>query len=233
MRIATYNFLSGGSARRSGHWSTINRTLRPDILLAQECKKPDRRSFRHTQWIQASERRWGTALVAKQTELRPIAIDGFNGWITGGEFKLRRKLIRIFSIHAPAGKRGYVHTVHQMIDKLAPLARDADLVLGGDFNVAVGFRAPHESVRMSKAERDLMQRFVAELKLIPCWQTANPGVDLAQTLRWTGNRAAPYHCDGIFVPRSWKKRLRSCVVHAGGQWDSLSDHNPVVADFDI
>ena len=40
--------------------------------------------------------------------------------------------------------------------------------------------------------------------LVACWQCANPGKPLAQTLRWSGNRAAPHHCDGIFIPRAGK-----------------------------
>ena len=70
-----------------------------------------------------------------------------------------------------------------------------------------------------------------EFGLLNCWQTANPDQPLCQTLRWTGDRAIPYHCDGIFVPRSWKDRLKSCEVIAGDEWNRLSDHNPVVACF--
>jgi hypothetical protein len=38
--------------------------------------------------------------------------------------------------------------------------------------------------------------------------------------------------DGIFVPRAWLPRLKSCRVVHGSRWSQLSDHNPVVADFD-
>jgi hypothetical protein len=39
----------------------------------------------------------------------------------------------------------------------------------------------------------------------------------------------PYHCDGLFVPRSWASRLRSCEAVSSPEWHRLSDHNPVVA----
>ena len=74
-------------------------------------------------------------------------------------------------------------------------------------------------------------RLAEEFGLHNCWQTANPDQPLSQTLRWTGDRTIPYHCDGIFVPRSWKDRLKSCDVIAGEEWNRLSDHNPVVACF--
>ena len=70
-----------------------------------------------------------------------------------------------------------------------------------------------------------------ELDLMACWQAMHPRSPLAQTLRWTGNRSAPYHCDGIFAPRSWRPRLQRCEVIAGANWNRLSDHNPVLAVF--
>jgi len=52
----------------------------------------------------------------------------------------------------------------------------------------------------------------------------DPDVVVAQ------ERQAPFHC-GIFVPASWSSRLKSCEVLSGPEWDGMSDHNPVVADF--
>jgi hypothetical protein len=59
----------------------------------------------------------------------------------------------------------------------------------------------------------------------------HPGSPLAQTLRWSGNRSTPYHCDGIFAPRALRDRLLKCEVLAGPPWERLSDHNPVLAEF--
>jgi endonuclease/exonuclease/phosphatase family metal-dependent hydrolase len=230
LRIAAYNFLAGGSARRAQHWATIAAELAPDILLAQEARPPqDDPPFATALWRRASAG-WGSGLFAPRLLLQPLALRGFRGWVVGGELRdpLLQRPLRIFSIHCPGGKRSYLDSVKIMLDRLRPLARDADLVLGGDFNVAVGLRGERDEVRMSKGERALFERFDA-LGLIPAWQTAHPGVPLAQTLRWTGNRATPYHCDGIFIPRAWQRRLASCEVHSGPQWDALSDHNPVLA----
>ena len=233
LRIATFNFLGGGSARRSGHWPLLRTRLVPDVLLTQESKPPqlEASSYATALWAKAA-RGWGTGLYAPKLALKPLDVEGFRGWVTGGQLASGRgsgRPTRIFSVHCPQGKRGYVHTVHEILDRLKAMGDDADLVIGGDFNVAVGVRGPNELVKMSKAERTLMTRFTEELGLLPCWQTANPGRPLAQTLRWSGNRAAPYHCDGIFIPRSWQRRLESCEVITGPEWEELSDHNPVLA----
>ena len=84
---------------------------------------------------------------------------------------------------------------------------------------------------MSRGERELLDRLSSEFDLITCWQAANPGRPLAQTLRWCAERRAPYHCDGIFVSSAWAARLVSCRVIRGPRWAGLSDHNPVVAEF--
>jgi endonuclease/exonuclease/phosphatase family metal-dependent hydrolase len=155
--------------------------------------------------------------------------------MVGGELPrdqwITRRPLRVFSVHCPRGEGGYVKTMHALVDAFAPLAKDADLVLGGDFNVATGVRWPREAVRFGNGERLVLERISVELGLMPCWRAMHPRRPLAQTLRWTGNRETPYHCDGIFAPRSFRPLLVRCEVIAGPAWNVLSDHNPVVADF--
>lgn len=209
----------------------------PDLLMTQECRALPPEAFACTTglWSEARSGKWGTGLYSVDRRIKPINVPGFDGWVVGGAVVvpswLSRKHVRAFSVHCPAGTAGYVRTMHQLIDALHTVRKSSDIVLGGDFNVAVGFRGDGEAVKMGRPERSVLQRLVTELELMPCWQTANPGVALAQTLRWSGNRAAPYHCDGIFVPRRWKNKLLSCDVLSGPAWDQLSDHNPVVAVF--
>ena len=178
----------------------------------------------------------GTAVLVRGARLAPIAVPQFDGWVVGGEVQRRgwsARPVRIFSVHGPAGERGYVRTMHEILDRILRIRGDADLVLGGDFNVAVGRRPADDPRPFSRGERDLLDRIAAELDLVSCWQTANPGRRLAQTLRWSGNPTTPYHCDGIFVPRAWSARLAACRVVRGPRWTLLSDHNPVVAELRV
>ena len=242
MRIVTYNFLRAGSAKRCGHWSRMIRHLKADLILAQECRPPAEshgERFRHDSddvlaWRAAQNRGWGTALFARSASFTPIAIPDFDGWVVGGEVRSVASSgyrFVVFSVHGPAGERGYIRTMHHILDRLAPFRSGTDLVLGGDFNVAVGYRGVKDPVRFLRGERDLLDRLSGEFGLVSSWQAANPGRRLAQTLRWAGNPAAPYHCDGIFVPRAWLPRLVSCRVVRGSRWAQLSDHNPVLAEF--
>jgi endonuclease/exonuclease/phosphatase family metal-dependent hydrolase len=120
--------------------------------------------------------------------------------------------------------------VNRVLDRIGKLARGREVVIGGDFNISVS-HAPGSWRATRKGELAIHARLADEFGLVNCWQAANPGRPPDQTLRWTGDRTTPYHCDGIFVPGAWRERLGSCVVLAGGEWDCLSDHNPIVAEF--
>jgi exonuclease III len=243
LRVVAYNFLSGGSPLRAGHWSRLGARLAPDIVLAQECRLPEdspAETFRSAAgdtlvWAPVAARRWGSAILVRGLRATPLTLRGFAGWVVGAEVPApawsSNRLLRVFSIHCPVGERGYVQSMHTILDKVARYGDGADLVLGGDFNVVVGNRQPGERIPVTRGEQAILDRLAGEFDLISCWQAANPGRRLAQTLRWSANRAAPYHCDGIFVPATWGARLASCRVVTGSRWKRLSDHNPVVAEF--
>jgi exonuclease III len=234
-RIATYNFLAGGSAKRNTHWQMLQEHVQPDLLMTQESKPSTAHGaeWSGAVWNRAVTRQWGTGMYATGIAIEPVAVRGFKGWVTGGTVAapawLTSHTVKAFSVHCPSGAGGYTGTMLRLITRFRSMAKTCHLVLGGDFNVAAGVRGPDDQVRMSAQERLVLSRLRDELGLVPCWQTANPNRPLAQTLRWSGNRAAPYHCDGIFVPATWSRHLASCDVLSGPMWDQLSDHNPVVA----
>jgi endonuclease/exonuclease/phosphatase family metal-dependent hydrolase len=245
VRVVAYNFLSGGSRKRSGHWSRLTRAFAPEFVLAQECRAPAAspgEQFRpgpldSVLWQPVNGRSWGSAILSRSASLTPLPLPGFTGWVVGAEVRvpgLAHELpLRIFSIHGPAGQHGYIRTMHQILDRIAPFTTGADLILGGDFNVVVGYRQPRERLTVSRGERGILERLAQEFALVSCWQAANPSRPLAQTLRWSADRGTPYHCDGIFVPARWLDRLASCRVVRGSRWNALSDHNPVVAEFNV
>src|SRR5262245_17510609 len=152
LRVVAYNFLAGGGKTRTGHWSRLIRDLEGDLLLAQECRRPEEcvgERFRPGAedaflWDRAGTSRWGSAVLARSARLAPIPISGDEGWIVGGTLEgprwVNARPVRVFSLHCPAGERGYIRTLHEILDRLAPLTVGADMILGGDFNVAAGYR---------------------------------------------------------------------------------------------
>lgn len=240
MKIATYNLRCGGKAKQQVHWTRLFEVAKPDIFLVQETCHPQQHltsQFWETysnqvQWAKVGNNSWGSAVFVQSGLVKAIALPEFEGNVIGVEVEgfawspLRGRKLRIFSIHAPAP---YKPSVNQILDRLASFADDSDLVIGGDFNLTVGVRHPSEQ----RKDQDLwlLERLRKEFGLMSCWQAANLNRDLAQTLRWSRDKAVPYHCDGIFVPAAWYRYLDECEVLTSPMWEELSDHNPVVASF--
>ena len=243
MRIITYNLRQLGKPEQ---WRGLQEDD-PDLLLLQESSAPERYAVPDAGgawlWQQTSTTRFGSAIWARGGRLAPVAVPGYEGWISAaianGMTSPAGKGSELFvaSLHVPQGPGGYVATAGRMLDALAPLCGGRPAVIGGDFNMTVG-RCEPGSPRTNRAEQRVLDRLEGEFGMIGCWQAANPGEPLAQTLRWVGNRETPYHCDGIFVPAGWAASLERCAVlppthpavlgASGKEW---SDHSPVAARF--
>lgn len=242
MILATYNLRAGGTGRT--HWARVLEEIRPDLFLVQETAAPEEHlprvlhgdRHRRIAWRAVPGRRWGSAVYSGRGEVRPVDLPDFHGHVVGvaiGGVRRpggRRGPLRAFSIHAPA-RGSYHRAVGAILDLIAAHAVRGDLVIGGDFNIGIGERHPSEGRTTTAADRAIHRRLRDEFGLINCWQEAHPGRPLAQTLRWSSAPAVPYHCDGLFVPRTWLPDLRSCEVVTSLGWDAMSDHNPVVARF--
>ncbi|MCY2974662.1 MAG: hypothetical protein NTW52_08355 [Planctomycetota bacterium] len=241
MKLATYNILKGGS--KLVHWSKMIDEIEVDLLLVQESYPHDSHLpallypniQRQSIWDKAQPNSWGSGIFSKSGLLSRISIPSFDGWVVGSELTLASwqvpdERLMVFCIHAPDGPGSYAGQVNRILDAIASIACERDIIIGGDFNLTVSHWSGSD--RKTK-ERDLaiQERLTSEFGLFNCWQEANPDKQPAQTLRWSGDRTIPYHCDGLFVPKAWKERLESCVVLSGDDWNQLSDHNPVVAEF--
>jgi endonuclease/exonuclease/phosphatase family metal-dependent hydrolase len=242
MQIATYNILKGGKQRV--HWVKMIEDYGVDLLLVQE-------SYPHQEhlppllypgaqsrsaWEMVERNGWGSAVFSGTGTVKPVPVPGFSGWVVGAEISGASWQagtagpLLAFSVHAPSGMGGYPKQVNKLLDEIKKVAGGREVVIGGDFNLTVS-HFPGSERPTPKQDLAIQARLSNAFGLLNCWQAANPGQPLHQTLRWTNDPSIPYHCDGIFVPKAWGDRLVSCVVLAGEEWDRLSDHNPVVACF--
>ena len=245
MRIVAYNFRAGGKRGEQNQWSKLLTDFAPDIIFAQETRNPalevpERYQINPDRFIwQPVNSRWGSALFIKDGDFEPLDLPGYEGWVVGAEiskpnwFGAGQRPLRVFSVHGPTRKgSNYIKEMNLILDQLTQLSRDADLIIGGDFNIAASFRHEGELMKTGRANEKVLTRLHTDFSLKSCWQTANPDQPLAQTLRWGSNKTTPYHCDGIFTPVTWDQFLQSCLVISEG-WEALSDHNPVVATFEM
>ncbi|MBI1877646.1 MAG: hypothetical protein HYR94_05350 [Chloroflexi bacterium] len=245
MRIVTYNFRAGGKRGEQNQWSKILTDFAPAIVFAQETRNPKLEVPENYQinqnrfvWHPVNSK-WGSAVFIRDGEIKPLDLPGFEGWVVGAKisepnwFKTRQRPLQVFSVHAPTRKGcSYIKAMNLILDQIAGLSDNADLIIGGDFNITASFRHDSEKMKTGQANEKILTRLSNEFRLKSCWQAANPDQPLAQTLRWGSNKTTPYHCDGIFTPVTWGQLLESCQVISEG-WEALSDHNPVVATFEM
>jgi exonuclease III len=244
MRIATYNLLKGSSQRV--HWVRMIEEFGVDLLLVQESYAhhehlpplmyPD--AGKQSAWEMAEKNGRGSGVFSQTGSVKSVAVPNFAGWVVAAEITgaswqagIADPLLA-FSVHAPSKGEAYWKQVNKLLDEIKKVAAGREIIIGGDFNLTVS-HWPGPERPTCKQDLAIQARLADEFGLVNCWQAANPDQPLCQTLPWTGNRTTPYHCDGIFVPKSWKDRLQSCQVLAGDEWDRLSDHNPVVACFKL
>ena len=248
MKIVTYNLHFGGKARV--HWHEVIEGFSPDILLVQESYAPSehlspllhRDKHEHAVWsaVESNGKTmgWGSGVFAASHRPTPLRLPSFEGWVASAEIANfncpdgQQRRMRIFSLHAPTGMGTYQKVVNAILDTILEHRDGCDVIIGGDFNLTVGERHESEGRITRKADLTIQSRLREEFGLINCWQTANADQPLPQTLRWVSNRSVPYHCDGLFVPATWSPHLKSCSVISSSKWETLSDHNPVVAEFE-
>lgn len=251
MRMATFNMRSGGSV---GHWSKVLEATNADLFLAQETKNPaefrqqllEPLDLTNAVWALAPNGMWGSAVYAKAATVTTVSVPRFEGLVVGGSLRLGSHEIFAFSVHMPARKAAemvlasqkagtvtqYVIAANQMLDELGPIVGGAPLVLGGDWNLTVGRSHAEEGLPNRAGELELLDRLERDFGVVSSWPTFNAGRPLPQTLRWVKDPVPAFHCDGIFVPATWAKAIQSAHVLAGDDWTRLSDHNPVMVEFD-
>jgi hypothetical protein len=243
LKLIAYNMGQGGS-RDTALWARLLPELAPDLLFVQESRDPAGSWLAalpaggSLHWSLVAGRRWGSGLWLREGTLKPLAVpEPFAGWVAAAVVEGPAwpgsgvAPVLALSVHAPKlPSTSYIKGVGRILDLAADLAAGRPLIMGGDFNVAVGLRQPGHELSITRGERLLLERMRDEFALIPCWQTAHPNEPLARTLRWLRHSdSPPYHCDGLFIPTAWAGALTSCTVLERSDWDALSDHNPVIA----
>lgn len=251
MRVVTYNLHYGGHTKQGNQWERVLKEFDPDIVLAQESFHPEGYLSddshidmeRSAVW-QPLPCKWGSAILAPKHEISKIDIPTeLEGWVVGGNIASFPvggicKPLTVFSVHAPTTgpddkKVSYERKVNEILDFIPKGTDSSDILIGGDFNVTTAIRHSSEvaeGLKNTKAEKAIIDRLRKDFGLVNSWQAIHPNQCLPQTLRWSGNKDTPYHCDGIFVPVSWLRYLESCDVATEG-WVEMSDHNPIVATF--
>ena len=252
MRVVSWNMGMSMDAYADVHeraWHFLV-ALDPDIALLQECRPPD--------WIRewytlhsGPFQLWVSAVLSKGLSVRPIVPDAgtllaaFNGYLATAALDLPdgQELV-VASVHATAKEafpsmlagldadeiRRPSVDVPWMNDvaylALKGLVAEKRFIVGGDWNIA---RLFDDVYGAKMGGREFFDR-AAEDGWVECqWKLHG-----AETQTWLRDGDRPYQLDHIFCDAELGRRLIKCEAHAE-EVDrlALSDHAPLVVDFDL
>lgn len=238
VKVVTYNFRFGGGSKDPNLLKALLNDLAPDLIFAQEAFHPseylsqqDLSEFAGVVHRAVPARNWGSMIMSRHWPLQEIVLPEFEGWVVGARLHTaaigrESAPLTIYSIHAPS-PGPYQPIVDRILDRIQAMWDGTPLMIAGDFNLTTAVRHSSEALTNSRGELEMQARLRKDFDLFNAWQIVHPNESLPQTLRWSKDKAPPYHCDAIFVSGRHLKFLEQAVIHASSEWSERSDHNPV------
>jgi len=237
--------------------------LGPDIALLNEASPPSTASgiWRSaTEGRDAGRRPWSVAILSthpikeitdarpswRQVQRRvPFACSRPGSWIAASLEIAPAKQVTAVALYGLLDEFSDA-SVHRSLSELSPVLDDPRyrhrVLLGGDLNTWTGWPA-HEA--FLTCDLNVLQRFEA-LGLVDCLARMRPAGRLegctctfgdacthTRTRRDPRRPDIPYQTDYLWASSALAARLVSCQALAYDDWFSISDHAPIVAEFDL
>jgi endonuclease/exonuclease/phosphatase family metal-dependent hydrolase len=257
MRVIAWNV-----ANRSHAFDALE-TLEPDIALLNEASPPPTSTgiWRPaTEGRDGGRRPWSVAVLSahpvreitdarptwrQSTRAVPFACSRPGSWIAASVEILPSNFVTAVALYGLMDEFSD-SSVHRSLSELSPVLDDPNYqryaLLGGDLNTWTGWPA---NDRFLARDLNLLQRFEA-LGLVDCLALMRPKGRLegctcrfgdacthTRTRRDPRRPEVPYQNDYLWASPALAKHLVSCQALADDHWFSISDHAPIVAEFDL
>jgi exonuclease III len=243
-RIVTWNLNHAFRAESARAWEFLA-SLRPDIALVQESRRPPIKDAVGSEI--PGRRAWGTWIApygkVKLTEIpmvplgtlprppgyleasHPGAFSVAEARLPGGRGVTVASVYGMLAFKVRNGMRYAVTTVHRTLSDLTPILdvnrSKAAIVLAGDLNVTPQIREPDKEAHEAVIKR------IKAFGLADCLGDAHGG----EFVRTYKKHVLPWQDDWVFASKAL--RCLTCQpVDTEEAW-ALSDHCPVVADFEF
>ncbi len=237
IKIVTWNMDHWKRTReaREMAWNYLDQTIAPDIALVQEAVPPtDRIDSETVLWLEISRtRKWGSGVLTKSFPLQEAQFQNSHpGSLVVADVELPHGVaLTVASLYGLLDDNGYATTtLHRMLSDLTSLLhgkrRKRKIVIGGDFNASTQW---DEHYPQDPSHRIVFDR-LKDFGLEDCLARFHP--THVQTNRHPKSNV-PWQNDYIYASKEVADSLLSCYVIDDPEVYDLSDHNPVVAVFDI
>jgi exodeoxyribonuclease-3 len=237
MRIITWNC---NMAFRKKADSILE--YQPDILIVQECENLERLNFKNNKKIPNYSAWFG------ENPNKGVGIFSFCDYqfevLSNHNLNLKNIIpLRVFNetkefillaiwANHPQDKDGqYITQVWKAVHFYEDIITEENTILIGDFNSNTIWDRPKRVGNHS----DLVKKL--ELKGIKSayheFHAQQQGKEIHSTLYMYRHKEKPYHIDYCFASSDFLKRLKDVEIGKHCDWSSLSDHCPIIVDFDL
>jgi endonuclease/exonuclease/phosphatase family metal-dependent hydrolase len=256
MRIVAWNL-----AHKRRSWPALD-ALSPDIAMLNEAEVPPERrgiwSRTGTEGRDGRLRPWTAAVVtdhpcAEITDTRPrwrqsvravpFTCSRPGSWVAA-TVQVGGRALTVVSVYGLMDEFSDA-SVHRSLSELSPVFDDPrykrDVIIGGDLNTGTQWR---KGDPFNERDRNVLERFAA-YGLVDCLAAKRPAGRLEGCACTFGDQCThtrtrrdgrypltPFQTDYLFASKSMAARLVSCQALTGDEWFAVSDHAPIVADFE-
>lgn len=249
VKIATWNMdhWKREAEDRAEAWKYLDEVVSPDIALVQEAvpissqmgfigtgKQPSGGLIDNETvvWREiGGNRKWGSGVLTKTFPLREVHFNNSHqGAVIAAEVLLPNKSVwTVISLYGLLDNGYSITTLHRIFSDLTLLLDGKmgkrQIILGGDFNASLQW----DEKQPGQSHRIMFER-LENFNLFNCLKMIHP--EPVQT--WRSNRGdTSWHLDYLFASKSLIDSLISCDVVNEPEVCDFSDHNPLVAIFDL
>ncbi|MBT6331233.1 MAG: hypothetical protein HOJ33_01135 [Gammaproteobacteria bacterium] len=232
MRIVSWNMRKNKKA-----WPYFFESLNPDIALLQE-SSPLHDDFKFNIVTQNVKKNLNNSILFKNSQPEQLLIeDQHQMGVLASEFKNQNNKIFLLSIYGNlsfTGTLDYVllETIEFFINEMRNKFQAQDIIISGDFNMDRRMDENPTTSNFSKKGETRHEDFfdgILNLGFHDCLRKFHSLP--IQTYRH--NRGTyPWELDHMFATPELYNRLKSINVYIDENILSLSDHNPIVAEFE-
>ncbi len=230
--IVTWN-MGRIRAKQTQAWAYCAKTSGATVALLQEGLDPPRDKSVWKDWVHYDGRKmgWGCGVVAYGCQVHEfkwekLSIDA-NTLVVAEMVLPKQGQIIVISLYGePDRNRHYTPDLHQKLSDLAPILEDSyyrhRVILGGDFNISI--KGPGR-----RANKILFDR-IKDFGLVDCLARFHT---VPISTHRNSHGQASWQLDYLFASEVLTQHLTRCDVIDTPEVHGLSDHNPIVAEFNL
>ncbi len=212
-------------------------SLRPDIAVVSECSRDAVLACRDEGysacWWGRNKNKGLGVLAAKPWTLE-AGRQPTQKWIAPVRVRGPLSFLLIAVWAGPVGnikEKNYIGQIFEAVTRHPRWFADRQpVVIGGDFNSNTIWDEGRKTRNHSAVVRLLSDRNLVSAYHV--FFSEEQGKETRPTYYFWHREDRPFHIDYIFVPTSWRPRLRNVEVGTYEAWRPKSDHVPIVVDID-